>query len=222
MNVLIVHAHPESKSFNGAMTAVAHRTLSTQGHTVTVSDLYRDGFKAVSDRGNFTGEVDPEFLKLQAEERFAAHNNGFSDELEQEISRLEAADLVIFQFPLWWFGFPAIMKGWVDRTFAAGRIYGGSPPYEGGRFRGRRALLSLTTGAPAEVYEADGMHGDLMGILRPIHRGILSFVGYDVLAPQVLCGAARVGEKAREDALEAWADRLTGIMNEAPIEIGRY
>jgi NAD(P)H dehydrogenase (quinone) len=53
MNILIVLAHPELKSFSGAMADTAKRTLEAAGHTVTFSDLYRMGFNSVSDRHNF-------------------------------------------------------------------------------------------------------------------------------------------------------------------------
>ncbi len=52
--------------------------------------------------------------------RIEAGEDGFTAELKAEMDKLEKADLLIFQFPLWWFGLPAILKGWVDRVFAQG------------------------------------------------------------------------------------------------------
>jgi NAD(P)H dehydrogenase (quinone) len=113
-------------------------------------------------------------------------------DVEAELKKLESADLLIMQFPLWWFGLPAILKGWVDRTFAMGRLYRGGRVYGSGVMKGRRALLSLTTGGTEGAYTADGFNGDVSSILRPIHRGILQFVGYDVIRPEIvwhLCGS---------------------------------
>ena len=90
----------------------------------------------------------PDHLKLQLEELHATEANGFSDLIEAELQKLEWRDLTIWRFPLWWFGLPAPPKGWVDRVFAMGRTYGGGHIYETGVFRGKRALLSLTTGGP--------------------------------------------------------------------------
>ena len=222
MNVLIVHAHPEPQSFNAAMTRAAAAALAAAGHAVVVSDLYAMGFDPVSSRANFASVHDPAFLKLQLEERHATDVGGFAPEIEAELRKLEAADLLILQFPLWWFGLPAILKGWVDRVFAMGRIYGGGMIYESGRFRGRRALLSLTTGAGPEAYVKDGFNGDLSAILRPIHRGVLQFVGFDVLAPQVVHAPVRLADAERDEALTAWAVRLATIDAEAPIAVGRY
>jgi NAD(P)H dehydrogenase (quinone) len=222
MNVFIVLAHPEPRSFNGALFHTAVDTLRGAGHEVATSDLYGMGFDPVSSRRNFTTVRDPDYLKLQAEELHASEHAGFSPELESELAKMEAADLMIWQFPLWWFSMPGILKGWVDRVFAMGRTYGGGHIYETGKFRGRRALLSLTTGGPQPAYEPGGFNGDLAAILRPVQRGMLAFQGYSVLAPQVHFGAARVDAAQREGWLAAWSGRLRAIEREQPTEVGMY
>ena len=222
MNVLIVFAHPEPQSFNGALFETAIATLQAAGHTVVTSDLHRLGFNPVSDRRNFTTAQDPDFLKLQAEELHAAESHTFAPELETEMAKVEAADLMIWQFPLWWFGVPAILKGWVDRVFAMGRAYGGGRVYDTGLFRGKRALLSLTTGGPEGAYAPGGFNGDIQAILRPIHRGMLEFTGFQVLAPQIHYGPVRVDPAQREAWLQAWTQRLQSIEREVPIKVGPY
>ena len=222
MNVLIVFAHPESKSFNGALFDTAIKTLSAAGHTVASSDLYRMGFNPISDRRNFTSTKEADFLKLQIEEMHATEEGGFAPDIEAELQKVEQADLMIWQFPLWWFGLPAILKGWVDRVFAMGRTYGYGHIYETGVFKGKRALLSLTTGGPKEAYTPDGFNGDLDAILRPMQRGILEFTGFSVLRPQVHWQPVRVEPAERQAWLNAWSDRLRGIEQESPIAVGRY
>jgi len=222
MNVFIVFAHPEPRSFNGALLEAARDRLSAGGHEVVVSDLYRMKFHAASDRSNFVTVKNADFLKPQAEETFASEHDGFADDVRGELEKLEACDLLIFQFPLWWFALPAILKGWVDRVFVMGRIYGGGHIYETGKFRGKRAMLSLTTGGPAEAYAKDGFNGDIDVILKPIHRGMLNFVGFDVLAPQISWGPARGDDQTRAAMLEAWCNRLGTIDIEGPVQVGRY
>jgi NAD(P)H dehydrogenase (quinone) len=222
MKVFIVHAHPEPQSFNGALLRAAVAALRAAGHTLEVSDLYAMKFDPVSDRRNFTSAKDPAYFKQQIEEMHATEVGGFTAELDREMHKVEACDLMIWQFPLWWFGLPAILKGWVDRVFAMGRTYGGGRWYDTGVFRGKRALLSLTTGGPDETYAPDGFNGDLQGVLRPIQRGILRFVGFDVLAPYVVYGPVRQSESERTAALERYARRLVGIDMEKPIDVGRY
>jgi NAD(P)H dehydrogenase (quinone) len=222
MNVLLVLAHPERRSFNGAMFDTALDTLGAAGHDVVTSDLYRMGFDPVSSRRNFASVKDADYLKLQIEEMHASEVDGFAVEVEAEIAKIESAELMIWQFPLWWFGLPAILKGWVDRVFAMGRTYGNGHIYETGKFRGKKALLSLTTGGPEAAYLADGFNGDLDAILRPIQRGMLEFTGFSVLAPQVIYGPVRANDAQRATWLESWARRLESIESESSIDVGRY
>ncbi|MFA5120788.1 NAD(P)H-dependent oxidoreductase [Zavarzinia sp.] len=222
MKVLIVFAHPERQSFNGAMVDAAVAALEAAGHTVVVSDLYRMGFDPVSSRANFTSVKDPDYLKLQIEEMHATEVGGFSPEVEAEIEKVEACDLMIFQFPLWWFGLPAILKGWVDRVMAMGRTYGGGRFYATGPFQGKNALLSVTIGGPPENYRKGGFNGDITAILRPIHRGILQFLGFEVLAPELHHGPARATPEQRSAWLAAWQARLAAIGQESPYDVGPY
>ena len=207
MKILIVYWHPEPRSFNAAMFHTACETLGTTGHEVMTSDLHEMNFDPVSSRKNFTTVKDPNYLKPQTEEMHATESGGFAEEIESEINKIEWCDVMILQFPLWWFGLPAVLKGWVDRVFAMGRVYGYGHIYETGVFRGKQALLSLTTGGPEEAYLKCAFNGDINGILRPIHRGILQFVGFDVLKPHVVYGPAHMTDDQRRIALESYATR---------------
>ena len=233
MKVFIVHAHHEPKSFNGALTQLAERALTSMGHEVRISDLYAMKFDPVSDRRNFTSVKNPGYLKQQVEEMHASEVNGFAPDIAGEIEKVEGCELMIWQFPLWWFSMPAILKGWVDRVFVMGRAYGGGRAYEKGMFRGKRAMLSITTGGAGEAFaekddllresqEGHGFHGNIYSILRPIHRGILRFTGFDVLRPNIVYGPARLTEEKRQQHLDAYASRLRGIVGELPIEVGLY
>lgn len=222
MKVFIVLAHPEHQSFNGAMFRTAVDILSSAGHEIKTTDLYALRFDPASSRTNFLTVKDPVYYKQQIEELYASESYGFADEIEREIQNIEWCDLMIWQFPLWWFGLPGILKGWVDRVFAMGRTYGGDRIYDNGVFRGKRAMLSLTTGGPAAAYEKGGFNGDMTAILRPIQRGILQFTGFDVLAPQIVYGPVRLAQAEREQHLQAYAARLQAVTSEPPIEIGSY
>ena len=220
---LVILAHPERHSFNGAMADAAVETLQERGYDVAFSDLYRMGFDPVSDRRNFVGVKNPDYFKQQVEEDHATETNGFAPDVEAEIAKLEAADLMIWQFPLWWFSVPGVLKGWVDKVFVFNRIYGRGHFYDKGLFRGKRALLSLTTGGSGEAaYLPGGFNGDINGVLRPIQRGMLEFVGFDVLKPQIVHGPAQATDEQRKAHLEAWRERLQQIAQEEPIAVGQY
>ena len=222
MKVFIVHAHAEPGSFNGAMSRTAQDTLRAAGDAVTISDLYAMKFDPVSDRRNFITVKNPDYFKQQIEEMHATEAGGFAPDVEAELRKMEACDLMIWQFPLWWFGLPGILKGWADRVFAMGRTYGGERFYENGVFKGKRALLSITTGGPEAVYQKGGWNGDIHAILRPIQRGILRFTGWDVLAPNIVYAPVRVTDEERQASLRAWATRLRAIESEQPIDVGDY
>ncbi|MEH2260767.1 NAD(P)H-dependent oxidoreductase [Nostoc sp.] len=222
MKVLIVFAHPELKSFNGALFQRAIDTLKGLGHEVQYSDIYAMKFNPVSDRHNFLSTKDPDYFKQQIEEMYATEVEGFTPEIEVEIQKVEWCDLMIWQFPLWWFSVPAILKGWVDRVFAMGRVYGSGHIYETGRFRGKKAILSLTVGATKDAYLEDGFHGDIHAILRPIQRGILQFTGFDVLSPHIVYAPVRQSDTVLGSILDDFSRRLQTIENELPIAVGKY
>jgi NAD(P)H dehydrogenase (quinone) len=222
MKTFIVYYHPEPKSFNGALLTTAVSTLEGVGHEVKVSNLHEMNFNPVSGRHNSNTVKDPNFFKQQIEELHATEVQGFSSDIEAELRKVEWCDLMIWQFPLWWFGLPAPLKGWVDRVFAMGRTYGNEKFYENGVFKNKKALLSLTTGGPEEAYIRGGFNGDINGILRPIHRGMLEFVGFKVLAPNIAWSPAHLSEEDRITILKQYKNRLSSINNEGSIDIGTY
>jgi NAD(P)H dehydrogenase (quinone) len=222
MKVFVVYWHPEPQSFNGAMFRTACEALAGAGHEVRTSNLHEMRFDPVSSRKNFATVKDPNYFKQQIEEMHATEMNSFSAEIVFEMEKIEWCDLMIWQFPLWWFGLPAVLKGWVDRVFAMGRIYNFEHIYGTGLFRGKRALLSLTTGGPEEAYREGGFNGDIAAILRPIHRGMLQFVGFDVLAPQIVYAPVRMTDEQRQHYMTAYAKRLKKIAQESSIDIGSY
>lgn len=182
MHSLIVLAHPEARSFNAQLAETARQVLAAGAHTVEVADLYREGFEPREGAAHFPAPADQEPFNAMTEQRRAAEGGRLPIEVAQAIARLERADLVVFQFPLWWFSLPAILKGWLDRVFVYGDVYSSRVRYDRGRFRGKRALVSITTGAPAQTHGPDGRQGDLDLLLWPFHFS-LHYVGFSVLPP---------------------------------------
>ena len=176
--VLLVHAHPDRQSLTAQLARTAAAALREAGHTVLESDLYALGWTAVYDEHDFPDRVDPARLSFVAESGHAYATGTQPDDVRAEQAKLVAADAVIFQFPLWWFGMPAIMKGWIERVFAFGLAYGyqgagNRHRYGEGGLAGKRALLSVTTGGPASEYGPRGVNGQLDELLFPITHGTL-------------------------------------------------
>ncbi|WP_251274077.1 NAD(P)H-dependent oxidoreductase, partial [Enterobacter hormaechei] len=86
-----------------------------------------------------------------------------------------------------WFAAPAILKGWLDRVLVYGPMYNSRLRHEHGAMRGKRALLSVTTGSSARACAVDGREGDTRLLLWPLMYS-LRYVGFDVMEPHVVHG----------------------------------
>jgi NAD(P)H dehydrogenase (quinone) len=225
MKVLLVFAHPEPKSLNGALRDVAIKELKAQGHEVRVSDLYADGWKSEVDRADFpTWPADERFSAGLASKK-AFLGDTLTADVKAEIGKLLRADMLILQFPLWWYAMPAILKGWVDRVYAYGFAYGVGEHSEkrwGDRFgegtlAGKRAMVIVTTGGWEDHYSDRGVNGPIEDLLFPINHGVLYYPGYDVLPPFVVYRVDRFSEVDFEPAAERLRERMRTIETTAPI-----
>ncbi|WP_447553642.1 NAD(P)H-dependent oxidoreductase [Vreelandella sp. EE22] len=222
MNVLILLAHPERHSFNGALTDIAVCQLQSAGHKVEVDDLYAEQFDPVERAEHYAHRADKGCFAPLDEQRHHYHEKALPADIQRELARLEWADLVIFQFPLWWHAEPAILKGWLDRVFVYGGRYSSRMRYDHGYFSGKRALLCVTAGSPEKAFQPFGRAGNMAAWLWPMHSS-LYYVGFDVLAPQVSYGVQGGGiEYQKAEALrehlntskQRWAERLPGLGGE--------
>ena len=224
--VLVVHAHPDRQSLTHQLATTAKRSLAELGHRVLETDLYAARWKAVFDADDFPSRVAPERLSFVAESGHAFTSGTQTADVAAEQAKLLAADAVILQFPLWWFGFPAVLKGWVDRVFAYGFAYGyrgagNTYRYGAGALAGKRAMLSITVGGPAEDYGPRGINGPLEQVLFPITHGTLFFPGMDVLPTFAVYGAGRLDEAGAVAAEHALAGRIAGLFSDPPIPYRR-
>lgn len=186
MHVHVVHAHPEPRSFVAAMRDVIVTEFTAGGHTVTVSDLYAMGFDPVASAADFTERSDPDYLVYALEQRHATARNALDPQIRTEADRLLAADVIAFTFPLFWFGVPAMLKGWIERVFLSGTFYGGKRIYGRGGLAGKRAFAAFSLGGREHMFGRDAIHGELVdGMLRHFFQGTLGYVGLAVHRPFV-------------------------------------
>ena len=130
MNVLYVYCHPLSDSFHAGIRDKALTGLARTRHSVDLLDLYADNFNPV----------------LSAGGRRAYHDTAVNQAgLEPYIARLRRADALVLQFPVWSFGAPAMLKGFVDRLFMPGVGFDISDPAHVKRLLGFRRLVGITT-----------------------------------------------------------------------------
>ncbi|MGG5208622.1 NAD(P)H-dependent oxidoreductase [Chryseobacterium sp. MIQD13] len=213
MKILIILAHPEEKSFNAAMFSTAIKSLEEAGHEVRTTNLYKENYQPVSGKENFTRLKNTDYFKQQDEELFAVQHSTLMPNIVLEQEKIEWCDIMIWQFPLYWFSVPAILKGWVDKVFTMGRFYDNGKIFSNGFSVGKKAMLSVTTGGPQKNY-VDDRYGDINSILFPIHRGILEFLGFSVLQPEIIYSVERLTDEERKTLLNNWSKRLINIEKE--------
>ncbi|MAT05444.1 MAG: NAD(P)H dehydrogenase [Acidimicrobiaceae bacterium] len=140
MRVLVVHAHPDPESFMAAARDRAVDALGAAGHDVRATDLYADGF-------------DP---TMSADERRTHHVPGVVPELQRYADDLRWAEALVLVYPTWWSGFPAMLKGWVDRVWVAGVAW--DLPEGANRLRPRlsniRRIVAVTSHGSSKLINA--------------------------------------------------------------------
>lgn len=201
-NVLIVLAHPEPTSFNHALAESMAQGLRGAGHQVEISDLWAQNFRADISRDDFREMADPERFHVQGEQAHAARSQSYAQDIVREQARMAKADNLIVQFPLWWSGPPALLKGWFERVLSYGFAYVDGARFETGLFKGRRAMLSVTAGGTAQRFSEGGQYGPIGPILMPFQRLALGYLGFEVADPMVFYGVPRTDEATREAYLK--------------------
>ena len=157
MKVLVVHAHPDPASFGAHLRDRVVATLTSAGHRVDLLDLYAEGFDPLMDAHGLA--------KARTEPVVASHG-----------SRLRSAEAVVFVYPTWWSGPPAMLKGWIECVLVEGVAYVVKPgsAIMRGRLHNIRHLVVVTThGSPKWTNVLEGESGKLMfcrGIRALCHR----------------------------------------------------
>lgn len=225
MNVLLVYAHPEPRSLNGSLKAFSVRRLEEAGHAVQVSDLYAMHWKASLDANDSTDRPAATRFDPSLDSKRAFERGLQTEDIAREQEKLRWADIVILQFPLWWFSMPAILKGWIERVYAYGFAYGvgehsdarWGDRYGEGSLAGKRAMLIVTTGGWESHYGPRGINGPIDDLLFPIHHGILYYPGFDVLPPFVIYRTGRIDAARYARIEDELGQRLDALATTAPI-----
>ena len=218
MNVLIVYAHQEHQSFNAALLQRSIDVLVSQSHAVELSDLYGMGFNPVATQSDFLDRRFPERLQYDREQKHSTAHHTFSPDIASEVEKLMRCDLLILQFPLWWFSVPAILKGWFDRILVNGLAYGAGRRYDTGGLKGRRAMVAITTAAYETMCSPGGLVGELDVVLWPIQNGTLAYTGFEVLPPFVGYSVSYVDDDTRRGYLDAYEQRLRSLETTRPLD----
>lgn len=217
MNVLIVIAHPDRNSLNSALANVIATSFLNQGHQVKFSNLYDMNWKSEITHEDFPKISKKERLHVAVTSQKAFQAQDLTKDVLLEQEKLRWADGVVFQFPLWWFSMPAILKGWFERVYSYGFAYGvgehndkhWGDRYGEGVMKGKRAMLSVTCGGWESHYSNRGINGPINDLLFPINHGILYYPGFDVLPSFVQYKV----DHFNEDDFKQTSDQLKNIVD---------
>ena len=112
MQVLVIYCHPDETSFANALRAGVIESLTASGHGVTDLDLYGEGFNPVMTREERSEYSDgPRYIKT----------------VEKYAAQLASAEAIVAVYPTWWYGLPAMLKGYFDRVWAPGIAFDLTP-----------------------------------------------------------------------------------------------
>ena len=221
MNVLIVHAHPEPQSFCSALKGVAALELERQGHQVQVSDLYAMQFNPVASVQDFGERANPDYCVYALEQRHGVTHQTIAPDIRQELDKLQWCDLLILNFPIFWFSTPAILKGWIDRVFVSGTVYGGKRFYNHGGLKGKKAWVCVTLGGQEHMFTPDGIHGPLDDMLRHLLRGTLAYSGMQVLEPFKAWHVPYIPASDRVAILDTFQQQLRNLAQAPALQFPR-
>lgn len=159
MKILIVQAQPDAASFSAAVEASFTRGALAAGHSVDTINLVNDGFSSdfgQSDLDRYHGKapVPPDVRDHQA--------------------RVDAADALVLVFPIYWWSFPAVLKGWIDRVFIGGWAF----RFEGGKVVGTmRDIPVHLLGVGGGSNDSYIRHGYYTAFDTQVATGIFKFCG---------------------------------------------
>ncbi len=212
MNILLVYAHNDPSSFTAALHNTAQEVMIQAGHTVVVSDLYGVGFNPTAEKYDFTTLSGEHYNYMHEQEVAAKQDWAYSPDIVEELQKVQAADVILFHFPLWWNSPPAILKGWLDRVLTKGTAWDAEHIFSTGLYRGKAAGVTVTVGDQESYYQSDGVHrATVQQMLYPMLHGTLAFCGFNVLEPFIAYGLTAANEFSLEEQLRAYKDKLEKI-----------
>lgn len=135
----------------------------------------------------------------------------FNINIDEEQQRLLDHDIIVFQFPVFWYSSPSLIKEWCDLVLEYGFAYG----HDGEQLRGKSMLLAVTAAGPESAYSTEGYQRyPLRTFLTPLER-TAGLCHMKFLPPYVLFGSLNATEDGRADAhVDGYRQLLTALSND--------
>ncbi|OGW89175.1 MAG: NAD(P)H dehydrogenase [Omnitrophica bacterium RIFCSPLOWO2_12_FULL_44_17] len=183
MKYLIIYTHPNPKSFNHAIKENIEAKLKSIDAQFEIRDLYKIDFQP----------------KLSGNDFSIFQQGKVPLDIEREQKYIKDADALIFIYPVWWFGMPAALKGYIDRVFSYGFAYEFKEKKLIGLLTDKKVVILNTTGGPEEHYQ---QHGFGAALQKTIDIGTFELCGMKVVLHQYFYEVPAVTQEARIKMLE--------------------
>lgn len=169
--VLIILAHPNPESFNHAISKTIEAKLLEKGHQVRVRDLYKLGFEPL--------------LSLEEWKRYESQAGDTPSDVKSEQAEIQWASHLIFIYPTWWWGPPAMMKGYLDRVFTPVFAFEADVAGIRGKLKDKKVSIIQTTGADENFIKENSIDESVKKLMA---IGIFGFCGMEVAHHEFLMG----------------------------------
>jgi len=188
MKNLIVYAHPNSGSLNHFFKQTVLESLQESGEEIAVRDLNEINFNPV----------------LSLEDMNGQRMGTVADDVQTEQDFITWADRIIFIYPIWWTGMPAIMKGYIDRVFSYGFAYRYDQGVQKGLLTGKKTIIINSHGKSNAEYEAMGMD---KALILTSDTGIFTYSGLEIQQHFYFDKA----DRASADNISDWESQIQTI-----------
>lgn len=191
MKNLIVYAHPNPASLNHFLKQTIVESLEESGQEVIVRDLNEFSFNPVLSLDDMNGQ----------------RMGQVADDVKKEQDFITWADRIIFVYPIWWTGMPAVMKGYIDRVFSYGFAYRYDQGIQKGLLAGKKTIIINSHGKSNVEYAESGLD---KALALTSDTGIFNYCGFEIQQHFYFDQA----DRASSENISEWENQIISFLNE--------
>ncbi len=195
MKNLVIYAHPNPASLNHFFKQTIVENLEESGQEVILRDLNEINFNPVLSLDDMSGQ----------------RMGQVAEDVKREQEFITWADQIIFVYPIWWTGMPAIMKGFIDRVFSYGFAYRYDQGIQKGLLTGKQTIIVNSHGKSNAEYEATGMD---KALALTSDTGIFNYCGLEIKHHFYFDQA----DRASSENISEWEHQLISALKGNKIE----
>lgn len=194
MKNLVIYAHPNPASLNHFFKQTIVESLKKSGQEIIVRDLNEINFNPV----------------LSLDDMHGQRMGQVSEDVKTEQDFISWADQIIFVYPIWWTGMPAIIKGYIDRVFSYGFAYRYDQGVQKGLLTGKKTVIVNSHGKSNAEYQAMGMD---KALALTSDTGIFTYSGLEIIKHFYFDKA----DRASAENISEWENQIKMLFEEKTI-----